>query len=209
MKISRRIMLVAVALMFAAAPVGKAWARPETTISIAPSTVGGLPTGQTFTVDVVIADVTNLYGWQIDITFNPNVLNAVRVSEGPFLKSVNETAWPKPMIDNSQGYILASSSLMPPYPPVGVTGGGTLANITFSVKSGGSSTLHFDETKTYLRSVTAGVPVPIEGLVRQDGTYGSGGGGFSEIPLEIIAGVVVIVLIVVVAGVLLLRRRRA
>jgi len=98
---------------------------------------------------------------------------------------------------------------MPPYPPVGVTGGGTLANITFAVKSGGSSTLHFDETKTYLRSVTGGVPVPIESLVRQDATYGSGGEGISEIPLEIIAGVVVAVVIVVVAGVLFLRRRRA
>jgi len=209
MRIIRRLMLVAVALTFATAMVGKAWASPETTISIAPSKVDDLPTGQKFTVDVVIADVTNLYGWQINVTFNPSILNADRVAEGPFLKSANDTAWPKPVIDNTRGYILASALLMPPYPPVGATGGGTLANITFTVKSGGSSTLHFDETRTYLRSVASGVPVPIESIVRQDGTYGSGGGGISGVPLELIAGVAVAIVIIVVAGALFLRRRRA
>lgn len=207
MKTIRRLMFVAVALTLVVAAIGKAWANPETTISIAPSKVDDQPTGQTFTVDVVIADVSNLYGWQFNVTFNSNILNASKVSEGPFLKSFNDTAWPKPVIDNTRGYILASALLMPPYPAVGATGGGTLANITFTVKSGGSSTLHFDETKTYLRSVASGVPVPIEGLVRQDGTYGSGGGGISGVPLELIAGVAVVVVIVVVAGVLLWRRR--
>jgi len=208
MKNSRRLLLVAVALMFAAATILKAWANP-TTVSIAPSEVGNLSTGQTFTVDVVIADVNNLYGWQIKVIFDPNVLNANRVSEGPFLMNVNDTAWPKPVIDNTVGYVLASALLMPPYPPVGVTGGGTLANITFSVKSGGSSALHFDETLTYLRSVVSGVIVPIESLVTHDGTYGSGGGGISGVPMELIAGVAVAVVIVVVAGVLFLRRRKA
>ncbi len=208
MKNRHTLTLVVVALMFAAA-IWKAWASPETTISIAPSEVGDLPTGQTFTVDVVIADVSSLYGWQINVTFNPGILNADAVGEGPFLKSVNETAWPKPVIDNTKGYIFASGLLMPPYPPAGATGGGTLANITFTVKSSGSSALHFDETKTYLRSVIAGIPIPIEGFVTQDGTYGSGQGGALGIPLELIAGVVVVVVIVVVAGFLFLRRRRA
>jgi len=204
-------MFVAVALMFVAAVIGKAWANPETTISISPSKVDSVATGQTFTVDVAIADVTNLYGWQINVTFNPSVLNANRISEGPFLKGVNETAWPKPVIDNAKGYIFASALLMPPYPPAGATGSGTLANITFSVKSGGSSALHLDPEKTYLRSVESGsgVIVPIEGIVRQDGNYGGGGGGITGVSWELIAGVVVVVVVVVVVGVFLLRRRRS
>lgn len=209
LKTNRKLVFVVVALTLVVAAIGKAWANPGPTISIAPSKVDDLSTSQSFTVDVVIAGVSDLYGWQFNVTFNSNILNASKVSEGPFLMSFNDTAWPKPVIDNTRGYILASALLMPPYPALGASGTGTLANITFTVKSGGSSSLHFDETKTYLRSVSAGVIVPIEGLVRQDGTYGSGGAGISGVPLELIAGVAVVVVVVVVAGVLLWRRRRA
>jgi len=198
--------------MFVVAVVGKAWANPETTISIDPATVNDSPSGETFTVDVVIADVTSLLGWQMNVTFNPSILNAEKVSEGPFLVNVNGTVWPKPVIDNTRGYLFASASLMPPYPPIGVSGSGTLGNITFTVKSSGSSTLHFDETMTYLRTfdVSGGVVVPIEGVVKQDGTYGRGGGGGIEgIPFElIVGGVAVVVVVAVVAGVIFLRRRR-
>ncbi len=193
--------------MFVVAVVGKAWANPETTISIAPATVNDSPSGETFTVDVVIADVTSLLGWQMNVTFNPSILNAEKVSEGPFLVNVNGTVWPKPVIDNTRGYLFASASLMPPYPLVGITGSGILANITFTVKSGGSSALHFDDTTTYLRILQSGVSVPIE-VVKQDGTYGSGGGGgVGGIPLELIAVVVAVVVVVVGAGVIFMRRR--
>ena len=211
-EISRRLTLAAVVLMFAAAAImGEVWASPAT-ISIGPGSVNDVPVGETFTVDVIITDVTNLYGWLINVTFNPNILKAEEVLEGPFLKNVNDTVWPKPVLENSKGYVFASASLLPPYPPVGVSGSGTLGNITFTVKSSGSSTLHFDETMTYLRTfdVSGGVVVPIEGVVKQDGTYGRGGGGGIEgIPFElIVGGVAVVVVVAVVAGVIFLRRRR-
>jgi len=207
MKTDRQLVLTTIFLILITAATGRAWAEPAT-VSLDPAQVSAVPTGEQFTVNLVIADIGNLYGWQVNITFNPAVLNAVRVAEGPFLKNVNKTAWPKPVIDNSQGYIFASSSLMPPYPPAGATGSGLLANITFAVKSGGSSTLHFDEELTYFRTIQSGSVIPIEGVVRQDGAYGSGGGGLGGVPWELVAGIAAAVVIVVVAGIFLFRKRR-
>ena len=41
--------------------------------------------GDTFTLDIIVEDVVDLAGWQIDIAFNPQVLGAVSVTEGDFL----------------------------------------------------------------------------------------------------------------------------
>ena len=209
MKTGLKFVLASLAFMLATAAMEGAWAEPAT-VSFDPTTVAERSPGEQFTVNLMIADISNLFGWQINVTFNPNVLNAVRVAEGSFLKNVNKTSMPKPVLDNSLGYILAAVSLMPPYPPAGATGSGILANITFSVKSSGGSTLHFDETLTYFRTVQAGTVIPIEGVVMQDGTYSSGGGssGLGGIPWEVIGGVVVVVVAVGVVGIFLLRRRR-
>jgi len=204
MKMSSGLVLVATVLMLVVAATGDAWADPAT-ISLDPTKVDALQVGETFTVNVMISDVSNLYGWQVNVTFNPSVLGAVRIVEGPFLEDVNETVWPKPVINNSTGYVFASSSLMPPYPAAGASGSGQLASITFSVKAGGGSDLRFDETRTYLRTVVGGSVQEIGNVVRQDGTYGIGGGGF---PWELIGGAIAVVVVVVVVGVFLMRRRK-
>ena len=208
MRTGLKFALSVLAFLLVAAAMGGAWGEPAT-VSFDPTTVNERPAGEQFTIDLVIADVSNLYGWQVNVTFNPSVLNVDKVTEGPFLKSANKTAMPKPSIDNSRGYVLAAATLMPPYPPAGATGSGVLANITFTVKSGGGSTLHFDEALTYFRTVQAQTVVPIEGVVRQDGTYSSGGSvGLGGVPFELIAGVVVVVVVVGVVGIFFLRRRR-
>ena len=43
--------------------------------------------GDTFTVRVNAEKVTDLAGWQFDLTFNPDVLEVVEVNEGDFLKT--------------------------------------------------------------------------------------------------------------------------
>jgi len=200
-----------VAIMLVLAAIASAGASPETTIAIAPSEVKDLETGGSFTIDVTITEAPNIYGWQFNVTFDPGVLSVASVAEGPFLKSVNATAWPTPGIDNAKGYVLASSTLMPPYTqyPQGVSGNGILANITFTVKSGGSTALHFDAVGTKLRSFVGGVVIPIENYAARDGGFsGTGGTGFPQIPLEIIAGAVIAVVVVIVAVAFYFRRRR-
>lgn len=192
--------------MLAPAMTGKAWASPETKIAIDPAEVKDLPPGEAFSVNVTIADVANLFGWQINVTFDSGVLNVVKATEGTFLKNVNRTAWPTPKIDNSTGYVLASASFMPPYPSGGANGNGILANITFTVKSGGTSTLHF-ERGTKLRTVEAGNVVPIENFATEDGVF-RGVGGTGGLPLELIAGAAVVIVVAGVTGGFYLRRRK-
>lgn len=179
------------------------------TISLNPSSVSGVSTGSTFSVNVTISSASNIYGWQVNITFNPSVLTVEGATEGSFLKSVIATVWVT-SIANDRGFVLASSSPNPPYPSAGVNGSGVLATITFKVKSSGGSDLDFvDGTK--LRTIQAGNLLPIDIFSTQDGSYagggGTGGSGFG-LPLEIIAVVAVVVIVAVVGGVFYLRRRK-
>lgn len=205
----KKRIFTAAAILLAVAMIALVEASPETTVAIDPAEVKDLETGASFTVNVTITEASNIYGWQVNVTFSPGVLSVAGVAEGPFIKSVNTSAWAPPKIDNARGYVLVSSSLMPPYPLQGVSGNGILANITFTVKSGGSSTLHFDSKGTKLRRIAGVTVIPIENYATHDGKFsGTGGTGFPQIPLEIIAGAIVAVVVVGVAIAFYLRRRR-
>ena len=99
--------------------------------------------GDTFTVHVNAEKVTDLAGWQFDLTFDPDVLETVEVSEGEFLKkSGGTTFFQRGTIDNIVGKITGLSSAL--ISKSGVTGTGTLLSVVFSAKADGNSelTLH-------------------------------------------------------------------
>ena len=153
MRVDRRwifITIIAV-LTIALANVGRA---AEVTITLDPSEVKDIEPGGTFDVDVTVSDVSNLFSWKIVIRFDPNVLQADNVTEGPFLASTNETTiFQTPTIDNDVGFVIAGAVFMPPFPEYGVTGDGVLATIVFSVTGRGSVTLEFDEELTVIKEV--------------------------------------------------------
>jgi hypothetical protein len=173
--------------------------------------------GGTFTVNVTIADVSELYGWQVNVTFNPQVLHVESTLEGSFLEQVNETIFIM-KIDNTLGYILVSGLFQQReggiYPPHGASGSGLLCNITFSVKSSGSSPMQFSKKNapggTYLRSLSAGVIAPIEDFSAVDGSFSNSAGGLQlGVPSEILVGAVVAVAVIAgVAGFYFWRRRK-
>ncbi len=99
--------------------------------------------GDTFTVRVNAEKVTDLAGWQFDLAFDPDVLEAVEISEGDFLKRSGQTTFFQPgAIDNTTGKIVGLSSAL--ISKSGVTGTGTLLSVRFSAKAEGNSqmTLH-------------------------------------------------------------------
>jgi hypothetical protein len=80
-----------------------------------------------FTMDLDIHDVTDLYGWQAAIVFNPSQVKVVEADPGSFLKAeypffVNSTS-------TADGLLLLYGSLSGDVH--GVTGTGTLASIVF------------------------------------------------------------------------------
>ena len=96
--------------------------------------------GDTFTLELSAEDVYDLAGWQFDITFNPNLLQALEIREGSFLKKDGEsTFFRKGVINNREGEITRLSSAR--LSGEGVNGVGTLLSVTFKAIAGGESLL--------------------------------------------------------------------
>ncbi len=96
--------------------------------------------GDTFTLNLNAENIYNLAGWQVDLAFDPNILEAVEVTEGDFLKSEGkETFFNAGIIDNSVGKISGISSAR--LADSGVTGTGTLLSVMFLAKAGGETQL--------------------------------------------------------------------
>jgi hypothetical protein len=108
-------------------------------MSIQPSTFD-TTVGQTFSLDVFISGAVDLYGYQFDIGFDPTILSAVSVTEGPFLASAGTTSFFPGFIDNAGGTIsFIADSLTGAI--AGASGDGTLATISFSALATGTSSV--------------------------------------------------------------------
>ena len=108
--------------------VGFAFSATETT----------LLTGDTFTLNLNAEKVSDLAGWQADITFDPNALEAVEVTEGDFLKAEGgDTFFQGGTIDKVTGKITGLFSAR--ISESGVSGTGTLLSVTFKAKAGGKT----------------------------------------------------------------------
>ncbi len=109
------------------------------TLSVDPTTQT-TSIGSVVTVDVSISNVTNLYGYQFDLTFNPSILQAVSSSEGPFLASGGSTYFIPGTNDNVGGTVAATADTLLTAVN-GVSGSGELAVFTFDAVGKGTSTI--------------------------------------------------------------------
>ena len=119
--------------------------------------------GENFTVNVAIANVTNLYGWEFKLYYNNTMLNGTSVSEGEFLKVQGDTFFGTinftDTYNATHGIIWATGSLLGNVS--GVDGSGVLAEIGFECKQFGNSSLLFDYSElgdpegTEIQHVTA------------------------------------------------------
>jgi hypothetical protein len=112
-------------------------AASAATIMIEP-TLSTTFVGGAINVTVQVTDVTDLYAYQFDVSFDPTVLSTTDVSEGGLLPSGGGTFFFPGAIDNVLGTLtLTSGSLEGPVP--GVSGSGILANIVFTGVGFGAS----------------------------------------------------------------------
>ena len=77
--------------------------------------------------------------WQFDIAFDPALLEAINVTEGDFLKMGSTTLFQSGTIDNVNGKITGLSAIR--LSTRGVSGTGTLLQVTFKAKSAGETSL--------------------------------------------------------------------
>jgi general secretion pathway protein D len=109
----------------------------DTVVSVSsPATVSQ---GASFAVDVNIAGVTDLFAYQLDLNFNPSILQATgTITEGSFFQSGG--GFVPGTIDNSLGSIASNANtLLGPGP--GLDGGGTLIEFQFLAVAAGTSGL--------------------------------------------------------------------
>ena len=106
------------------------YAFPETPIHV----------GDTFAFDVRAENVTDLAGWQFEISFDPDRLEALDLSEGGFLKSDGGTTFfQSGSIDNAVGKI--TGLIAGRISDGGVSGSGSVLQVKFKAKSGGETKL--------------------------------------------------------------------
>ena len=96
-------------------------------------------TGDTFILDIRAENVFDMAGWQFDVAFDPAALEAIDVSEGNFLKTGGTTLFQGGTIDNAAGKIEGISAIR--LSTQGVSGTGTLLQVTFKAKSDGETRL--------------------------------------------------------------------
>ena len=121
---------------------------PSTVLSVEPQTVQGT-TGQNFTVNVSISNVTDLYSWQVELSWNPSLLNVTNVMEGPMLKSNGNITFFSPVVNNAAGNLSALCTRLYSFGSnvTGVNGNGTLMTAQFEVIGSGACDLNLYDTQ--------------------------------------------------------------
>jgi hypothetical protein len=95
------------------------------TIAVSPSTVTAKMI-ETFSVNVTISNVVNLYNYEFTLSYNPAILYTLGLNVGTFLQQPQVY---KSSINNTAGLITLGVSSLSPAPPA--NGSGLLATITF------------------------------------------------------------------------------
>jgi general secretion pathway protein D len=132
-----RILLVTIAAL-ASLPVTAA------RIAVSPNVKEVRP-GESFGLDILATDVSDLFSFQFDLSFDPALLRATDVREGAFLPSGGTTFFVPGVIDNNAGTItFTTDSLIGAIP--GVSGNGAIAEIEFQALAPGSSSVSFSNT---------------------------------------------------------------
>ena len=78
-------------LMLASLPFPFPVMGSSATVSVQPHITKVWGIGETFMINITVADIINLYGWETKLYFESAFLNCTSVSEGPFLKTAGST----------------------------------------------------------------------------------------------------------------------
>ena len=121
--------------------------------------------GETFAVQINVADVVDLYSFAFDLAYNPNVLKIQSITEGEFLKrGGGNTFFSSGEPNEAQGKQnnIVSTRFSPTN--TGESGNGTLADVTFQVIGSGESGINMSGVQLFNSIVEEIIPVVEDGL---------------------------------------------
>jgi hypothetical protein len=142
------------------------------TVYINPPSKTGLRVGDTFPVNVTVADVNLLFAWEFQIYYNSRILNASNWTPGPAFTSPDVMIFNQTWTDNynaTYGLVDIVCTLTGQNTFSGTT---TLATLYFTVKSLGTTALHLQNTSLLDNSTPFPQKIP---HTTTDGTVSAGG----------------------------------
>jgi Cohesin domain len=157
------LMIVAVGLLVCVPAAGSAKeAKPQASLSIIPKQIQA-KVGQEILVKIQVYKVKDLFGAPFYLVYDPHRLEAVRVSQGDFLKKDGKKTAFLNKIKKEKGRIIIGLTRLGAVG--GVDGEGTLAIVAFKVLRTGRATLAFHEVD-FKDSHQSSLPIRLEtGLI--------------------------------------------
>lgn len=140
------LLLISIISLTAISPLSNA--QQTTALSIDPSStqLTAAQVGTTINVKLTVSNVQNLSGWNLNLTWNPQVLNLTQIQEGSFLTNAGTTLFTwipaSSPVSRSQGYLQGVADVL--LTNSGVSGNGVLATLSFKVISTGASPISID-----------------------------------------------------------------
>ena len=120
---------------------GTSHAFADPIVSIVPETQN-IAVGKTFTVDINVGNVADLYDYQFSLAFNPQALQADSITEGSLFANTGNSFFSPGTIDNNAGSLALTADTLFSFGP-GVTGPGTIATAEFTALANGTSSIDF------------------------------------------------------------------
>lgn len=136
------------------------------------------PSGEFFKINITVFDAEYLYNWQVNMSFNPSVLEFIDVTEGDFMARQPEGTFGSSRLDHKEdGWVFFGWSTVGEY--IGESGSGILATVEFQVLTEGESLMKFETNKTlpahtFLQAQKSATPPPLFGDIEftvQDGLF--------------------------------------
>lgn len=139
------IMVLSIMFLSSTFALHQAMGQPTTTLSV--QTVQNQEF--TYSANITVSNVTDLYGWQVSLYYPSSLLNGTQVEEGSFLKAEGANTYfiISNFTDNynaTYGWMLVTCTRLGNV--AGASGSGTLATVTFRTLGTGSAVLHIDTT---------------------------------------------------------------
>lgn len=117
--------------------------------------------GAAFSLALRVDEANDLYGYQLNLHYNPVLVSVESVGEGAFLPSVGASTFVPGTVDNTNGTITyLGNSLLGSL--AGATGNGVLAEFIFRALSGGVVTIGIDNALLLDSSFNTFVPAMVD-----------------------------------------------
>ncbi len=135
-------------------------ARSAASLSLQ-SSASAVQVGDSFSVQLNVSGASNLYGWQVDVFFNPSVIHVLSTSQGTFLSSGGFTTFfLNGTLNNTLGLVddLLATRLGS---VLGASGNGLLATLNFQAVGPGVSPISLGNV---VLASPSGASLPVGGL---------------------------------------------